>query len=221
MMKTFFRVAGALLLSSALGVQAFDFQQFMAETQRLQRSAEGIALVWWIPTDFWSESFKQSSNLTPRQRDEFLVALEPYSVFAVLRVDVGALGVMKPHPRSQMLDTLDIKCNGSSLTAVADTQLSPEMKNIMMIMKPMLANVLGQFGQGLEFVVFTNSKAGKKIVDPRREDRLTGQFYGHLLNWRLPLGSLLAPKVDPATGEEFPGNYGFNPFTGAALATKK
>ena len=37
------------------------------------------------------------------------------------------------------------------------------------------------------------------------------------MRYRLPLGSLFPPAVDPKTGESFPGNYHFNPFTGDKL----
>ena len=35
--------------------------------------------------------------------------------------------------------------------------------------------------------------------------------------WWIPLGSLLPPKYDSETGEKFPGNYNYNPFTGIRL----
>ena len=40
-------------------------------------------------------------------------------------------------------------------------------------------------------------------------------------DYRLPLGSVLAPRYDPDTGEQFPGNYFFNPYTGTKLVLSK
>lgn len=37
------------------------------------------------------------------------------------------------------------------------------------------------------------------------------------LRYHLPLGSVLPAVVDPRTGDSFPGNYHFNPFTGEKL----
>ena len=34
---------------------------------------------------------------------------------------------------------------------------------------------------------------------------------------KFPLGSLLKPRIDPVSGESFPGNYGYNPYTGVKL----
>ncbi|MDE2136021.1 MAG: hypothetical protein KGJ68_01180, partial [Gammaproteobacteria bacterium] len=61
-------------------------------------------------------------------------------------------------------------------------------------------------------------KAGHHTVEATRE----GQFVVHIgtvtMQYRLPLGSLLPPAIDAKTGESFPGNYHFNPFTGEKLS---
>jgi hypothetical protein len=45
-------------------------------------------------------------------------------------------------------------------------------------------------------------------------------LYDQTYRWRTPLGSLLPVKVDAKTGEEFPGNYSFNPYTGEKLSVR-
>jgi len=60
-----------------------------------------------------------------------------------------------------------------------------------------------------------------QILDAKKEGSFTLTCYGREFSWRLPLGSLLPPKFDPETGESFPGNYHFNPFSGRELVTGK
>jgi hypothetical protein len=45
-------------------------------------------------------------------------------------------------------------------------------------------------------------------------------LYDAKFTWRLPLPRLLPAKVDPRTGQEFPGDYLFNPYTGESLVVK-
>jgi hypothetical protein len=40
-------------------------------------------------------------------------------------------------------------------------------------------------------------------------------------HWRLPLGSLLPPKICPKCGETFSGAYKFCPWDGSTLVEKK
>jgi hypothetical protein len=75
----------------------------------------------------------------------------------------------------------------------------------------------GQVGQSLELVIYPAKVDGKLVVDASQSGTLQLKLYEETFKWRLPLGSLLPAKVDAKTGESFPGNYQFNPFTGNKL----
>jgi hypothetical protein len=80
-----------------------------------------------------------------------------------------------------------------------------------------MASMVGQLGENLEFVVFPATAAGK-AVDAAKPGSFTVKLYDQSTTWRLPLGSLLPKRSDRKTGEQFPGNYNFNPYTGDKLA---
>jgi len=108
--------------------------------------------------------------------------------------------------------------SGEDMKPLDPTQLSPDAKNFLDMMKPAMTNMLGQFGGGLEFVCFPAKDAsGLRLMDPRKEGLLQLNYSGSVYKFRLPLGSLLPPKYDPQTGEEFPGNYIYSPFTAVKL----
>ncbi len=71
----------------------------------------------------------------------------------------------------------------------------------------------------MHFVLFpAESEDGTAIVDPTREGVFTIVLLGQEFAFRLPLGSILPPKYDPATDEQFPGNFNYNPYTGTELS---
>jgi hypothetical protein len=81
--------------------------------------------------------------------------------------------------------------------------------------------MMGAMGQHLEILVFPSvDKAGHPIADPKSDGSLTVHLGNIALHYRLPLGSILPPSVDPKTGESFPGNYHFNPYTGDKLVER-
>jgi len=63
-------------------------------------------------------------------------------------------------------------------------------------------------------------KVGQPIADPKRDGSLTVHLNDIALRYRLPLGSVLPPSLDLKTGESFPGNYHFNPYTGGKLVPR-
>jgi len=210
---------GLLFLLCTRLPAAIDMQQFMAETQRVRNSDQNISVVWWMPSAYWEESFKKG-KLTAEQSRQMMAVLEPYSMLVVTRMKLGAFGAVSATARSEILDALDFKFNGATLAPVPERELSQEMQNLLVMLRPLMGNMLGQFGQGLTFIVYRNEKDGKKIIDPTKPGALEAKFFNETYNWRLPLGVLLPPKFDAKTGETFPGNYDFNPFTGTKLTIK-
>ncbi len=83
--------------------------------------------------------------------------------------------------------------------------------------KPTIAGMIGSVGKSMELLVYPNRQNGKPLLDAKKSGAFRYTIYEHVFDWRLPLSSLLPPRVDPKTNEEFPGNYEFNPFTGGKL----
>ena len=69
-------------------------------------------------------------------------------------------------------------------------------------------------------VIYPSKEGDQKLIDPLKPGSFKYTLYEQTFTWRLPLVSLLPPKVDPKTSEEFPGNYEFNPYTGEPLRAK-
>jgi len=202
-------------LPSSVG--AADLQEIVHETQRIRQEGGIFDLVWWIPTEYWTVVLEKSPQLTEEQRKAFLKVLDPYVILAVGHMKTGIMGGMTASPREEILKNLQLRVNNRVLPPLSMEELSPDASNFVLMMKPMLAKILGAIGKGLEFVVFPNVEKGHKIVDPLRPGTMECVFYGTAYHWRLPLGSLLPPMRDRESGETFPGNYIYNPFTGKKL----
>jgi hypothetical protein len=101
-------------------------------------------------------------------------------------------------------------------------KLDPDLKNFLQMMGPVLTNMLGQFGTNMHFIVFkTGSAQGTNAVDAERDGKFVLSVGDRTMTFHLPLASLLPPRFDAHTGEQFPGNYQFNPFTGDKLGDRK
>jgi hypothetical protein len=207
----------SLMLCVSAFSRLFDLQQFMSETQRVKQDSGAVSIVWWVPTVYWENAMAQNPALSTKQKEEVLSALEPYLMFVVARMEAGVLGTMKAQPRSAVIDAFDLKFNAKTIDVVRESDLSPEIRNLIRMFKPLFAGMLGQVGEGLEFLMFRNRNSGGFVVDPKKEGGMEASFFGSTFRWRLPLGILLPAKKDGKTGELFPGNYSFNPFTGDRL----
>lgn len=201
---------GAATQDASAGIQAM-----IQETQKMKMEDGHLTLVWWIPDQYWEYSFRENSEISDEMAADFLAVVEGYHLFAVADGQIGSFGVdMTDY--DQLAEHLTLNVGRTRLHPLDSEGLSSEMSGFLAIMKPIMAEMLGQFGEGLEFFAFKPDE-GRPLLDPLSEGKFTVMVGDRRFFWRTPMGFLLPPKWDPETNEEFPGNYNFNPFTGVEL----
>jgi hypothetical protein len=211
----------ALLCMACVGAQGADLQRLLLDTQRTVQEPGGFLMAWWIPTEYWAAVMQGNPSVTPEAIKRFEDALNSYMVVAVAAVDVGPMGGMTPRGRPTIEANTQLLVDGKPVAPLADKDIGADAQNFVAMMKPMMSNMLGQVGQGIEFLLYPNPPGeGMPKISAVGEGRFSYSAFGHDFDWRLPVGSLLAPRIDPATGEKFPGDYKFNPYTGGKLESK-
>jgi len=205
------------LMGVALQTHATDLQKIISETQRLSKKSHEMVLVWWIPTAYWEESLKNEASVSSTQRAEIISTLEDYTVFAVVKGKFGAMASLETDSREKLLPAVELTIDGKVVAPLGDDDIKPATKNLLGMLKPVLGNMLGTFGKGMEFIVYPNRKDNQTILDPRKKGSFNYKIGAETYHWRLPLGSLLEPKKDDSTGDEFPGDFLYNPYTGKKL----
>ncbi len=216
-------VAGwVIAVGSAAIARAADVAPLVRDTQ-VTRSENGkVMIVWWIPNEFWELSFKDNPAVPAASQKEVLDTLGQYVVLAVVEGKIGPLGGFNGESREKLLAKTSIKIGDKTYKPLADADISDAAQTLFQTMKPLIGSSLGKLGQSLEFIAFEGrNKKGQRLLDPMAKGMLTVNFGENEFKWRLPLGSLLPPKFDGATGEQFPGNFEFSPYTGAKLTTEK
>lgn len=199
-----------------------DMNALINDTQRMHQDGARLTLVWWIPNEYWEESAASGAQGSQQQLKQVLALVERYVIVAVVDGELGALGNVRTRPLAELVSAIQlIAPGGARFPPLGEDQLSSDLRTFFQVMKPMMANMLGQVGKGLEFIAFDGrGPGGGRLLDPRREESFAITYDGRRYDWRLPLGSLLPPAVDARTGERFPGNYRYNPYTGERLRTR-
>jgi hypothetical protein len=216
------RGAAALFAVFALGgvAQAANVEEVVRETQRITVEDNQVSMVWWLPLEFWSESVRANPAITAEARSEIITEMSDYTVIALLRARAGEKGLEQVQPKEELLKNTRVEFDGKLLAPLAADKVSPTATLVLAQLKPVLAQAAGPIGESLEFLVYP-AKLDGKAVDAGVAGKLAVTFYGKPQQWRLPLGSVLPAKTDTATGEVFPGNFEFNPFTGKKIEIAK
>jgi len=82
--------------------------------------------------------------------------------------------------------------------------------------------MLGPTGQNTHFFLFpAKNEKGQKIAEAKKEGTFSVELNEREFSWRLPLSSLLPPKICPTCGEKLSGAYKFCPWDGSKLPETK
>ena len=211
-------MAVGLLCAGVAG--AVDLQELVKETQQTHNVESKITFVWWIPQEYWEASLASNPNMDPKEKADFLGALEAYQVVAVAYVKTGLSGFTEISPETDLLTHLHFSSGGKQLDPVPDDKVVPGARAILAALKPLLAGMIGQLGQGMHFIVYPGRDGANRLVDPNKSGAFQFSVYDQDFKWRLPLASLLPRKFDPKSNEDFPGNFDYNPYTGDKLKVR-
>ena len=216
-------VFAACGIAAAADEVKVNINDLVSETQKMDQSTDEMVLVWWIPEEYWTTSFKDDPSMTEEQREEFISVLRPYTVIVAVEGKMGAFGGVTYRPEKEIRDSIKlVDRSGTSYKPLKDEDLSADARNFLGMVKPVFENMLGPMGQNMHFIMFpAKGSDGKLIASAKEEGSFTVVTGGKDFKWRLPLGSLLPPKVCPVDGEKLSGAWKYCPWHGAKLEPMK
>jgi hypothetical protein len=189
------------------------------ETQQQNLSPEKMSIIWWIPLQFWQISLKQNGALSNEAIDKLLSVLRPYLFLVVAEGNVGPVGGITYKSEETLRTGLKVlDARGRSYEPLPSDKVSEDVNNFVQMMRPILSGGMGPFGENLRFFLFpARDSAGVEIADAVSDNDFDVQLGERRFHWRLPLGSLLPPKVCPDDGELLNGAWTYCPWHGTKL----
>lgn len=198
---------------------AVDVQALIQETQKSAPGSDDMAMVWWMPEDFWRLSFEQEKSLTAEGTEEMLQALRPYTLVAVVDGKMGPMGGVTFRPEADVRkDVVFVDTSGKEHRPLADDALNKDVKILFGLLKPMLSDMLGPMGESMYFFAFpARNDAGKPLADPMKEGSFSIKVGPQSFDWKLPLGSLMPARMCPKDKEVLNGAWSYCPWHGDKL----
>jgi len=233
LMRTIFVITLTLLLGTntfALeqkSISRVEIDELIAETQKTPPCGdEHMALVWWLPFEFWQASFASDTTSSQHDVQAMLNTLQPYFIIAVVQADISAFGAFTFYPKDaveQNMTATYIDENGRNIQLESVQTLDPDLEMLIATFKPVLGAAMGNLGENFHFYVYSDiSNAGTRKVDPHMKGKLTvrlAQSNGKILKTEIetPLNSLYVLRKCP-NGKNAHVSWNYCPWTGKALS---
>ena len=206
-------------INSAFTQDQIDINALIQETQKRSDKTQEMTLVWWIPEEYWQASFSQSRNITASQIEEQIKVFRPYTSVAVVDGMVSIYGTVTYKSEADIRSNVRfVDSQGNIYLPLSDTYINADTRAVLAMMKPALVNVSGPVGQNMYFFVFpAQNKEGLGIADAKKEGEFSVKLGEREFRWKLPLSSLLPPKICPTCHEKLSGSYKYCPWDGTKL----
>lgn len=189
------------------------------ETQQRSPEPHDVTVVWWLPEEFWRASAANNPKAPPEALDSITLWVHPYVIVAVVSAQMAGLGHLNYVTGDSIRSSIAlVDSTGATRRPLPDSAISQTARQLIAFLGPVMANMLGNLGQNMNFYLFDGRDArGSRILDPSKPGRFSLRVLGHDYRWRLPLGSLVPRKRCPVDGEMLSGAWTFCPYHGTKL----
>ncbi len=184
----------------------------------LQPTNSRVQFVWLIPTKYWEISFAEG-NVSDAEKNKMLNVIDKYTLFAVADLTIGMAGIPTGLDELAIKEKLILRdTKGKPVAPLALKEQEQDLRSLLDVMKPIFKNMVGAMGEQMQFIVYPGFDVeGTRVFDFNSNGIVRFEYDKQTFSVRTPLAGLLEKKTDKETGEKFPGNYLFNPYSGRAL----
>lgn len=203
----------------ALPPEQVQLDALTRDTQKHGLGSGSMEVVWWIPPEYWQVAVTQQKGATPEMLAGLGQTFNDYNIVAVVQATMAEDLEYRFTPEADVREsTVLIDPQGHTHAVLAEDKVPTRLASTLAFLKPILANGIGPMGRSMYFLVFPGNDArGNRLIDPLGDGLAQVRTTNKRHDFRLPLGSLLPDKRDAATGESFPGDFMYNPYTGRSL----
>lgn len=209
----------ALTARRPLPAQEIKVNALIADTQQTSLDSKEVEIAWWIPPEYWQASLSQQPDVNAEMRRQFAATFDDYNIVAIVQGSMADdLQYRFSDEASVRESTRLVDTKGGTHQPLPLAQIPPALAATLAFLKPILSASMGPMGESMYFIVFPgNDDRGNRLIDPVGDGRMRITTRVNEYSFRLPLGALLPEQRDAASGESFPGDFLYNPYTGSAL----
>lgn len=121
-----------------------DLNAFIQETQKISKKPDEVTVIWWIPKDYWWVTLAQNPNVTAVMTEEFKTVFSPHIVLIVVDGKTGPFGAITYTPETAIRANIQIRhSEGVRYRPLNEDTISRDSKNFLLMLRPVLANILG------------------------------------------------------------------------------
>lgn len=194
-----------------------SLNDFVTECLKSNGEMPHKQMVIWFPSNYWQITGEQM-NISPGSINKIVSEMSKYMMFTVVDYEITSTGI---NYKTDEDIRKSIRLYDSSKVVyypIDMKNISPTATELLKSLQPVMAQMLGQFGQGMRIFLFEAKQVnGKPVIDITKTNHFSLSWDDINLKWTLPFASILPPKFCPVDNEKMKGNWSFCPVHGVRL----
>ena len=221
-MKILLHFIVLLSFTSAIAqkIKPTSTNEFIQECMKTSGEVGNKQIAIWLPYNFWTLVGDQI-KVSPEFEENLVNQMRDYIMFCVVDLTLRNAD-LQFKSEEEIRNSIRLTDSSKNIyKPLEDIDISSDAKRLVQTLKPVMAQMLGQFGTGTRIYLF---KA--KIVDNQpsinvmTKNSFTLSWNSTSFTWKLPLSSILPPKYCPVDNEKMKGNWEYCPIHGVKLENK-
>jgi hypothetical protein len=208
-------------VAAATTAPALDLQALVKETEVVDLQRHKIGVFWWISPEFW-QAVGQQQGL---DKEQVAKIFQPFGSYNVFMIAVGTLDVGHAVWADQSTVKKNVVLRDQRGNAYKPLQEAPDdIRSLVELMRPTFKNMMGTFGEGMQFVVFPlKDGEGNIFADAHKSSEMYLDVFDLMgtptnsYTWRFPLTSLSPQKYCPVGKERVEASWKYCPWHGNKL----
>ncbi len=194
-----------------------DLMEMVQDLLITKKANENTTQVLWLPLEYWEVALAEAQNSDEETKQKIMTIFNDYTILSVVNVSVIPQG-FKGIPSVITFTGTD----NQTYKPINAEDLPDDVTSLLEGIRPILANMLGQFGKEMQLNVFkkTNSE-GTLIAGPLQKGQISVDVNGKEFVYRLPISAMVARKICPKDNELLNGNWEYCPWHGKKLIEKQ
>ena len=196
-----------------------DQNELIKQTQKSLSENKTVKLIWWIPIEFWQVIYSKQPNISDAVVGQIVNSLNKYTFVGI--VD----GQLQNNGTINYTSETDVRKNVSIIDSVSkvykpikEDELESTTRMMLNTIKPVLQNMLGNMGDHFYFIAFENKNSGgNALLNPYSENGSRIHFYKDVIDFNVPISSLIGDKTCPKDKKPMNGTWKYCPYHGVEL----
>ncbi|MEW5801915.1 MAG: zinc ribbon domain-containing protein [bacterium] len=214
-----------MAVTSCQAKQRYDLIGLMNECQKMSSDPGVIAIVQWIPREWWQLTLERAG--VPGERiKEVLEIFDPYMTFIMVHGRISSSGLPTFTSKSLLQQHVFLEDKAGNLyKPIDEDNVEAGVRNAIIMIKPIFSNMLGRMGDNMNFFLFpSRTKEKTKAYEAMQEGAFSIRFKDvpdvgdQVFEWTLPLSSLVPARMCPKCRKEENGSWKYCPWCGSKLS---